>query len=264
LSTLEGSVLGRFASAACSSVFPDTCRLCENPLREVSRFPVCRNCFKSVEPLAADYFCSRCRAPFRNSFPLDSDGVCALCRLGLTGFDSAFAYGYYEGSLRKLIHVFKYERVYTLAKPLGALLASAFPRHLAFDSIVPVPMHWLRRWQRGFNQSELLAKELSRHTGLPVSNLLRRRRSNRVQAGLTAAERRRNVTAAFQADHIDRIRNRRLLIVDDVFTTGATAGACAAVLKRAGASQVTIATLARADRRTPPSAIDSPLLMGVA
>ena len=173
--------------------------------------------------------------------------MCGLCRRGLTGFDAAYSYGSYEDELRELIHLFKYAGIETLARPLGKLLLIALPREQNFDVIVPMPLHWRKRWRRGFNQAELLAREVSRVWGAPVSRLVRRRRATAVQAGLTSAKRRANVAGAFRATGL--VKGKRVLLVDDVMTTGSTAGACAAALKRAGAAHVTLLTLARVDRR---------------
>ncbi|HZT30953.1 MAG TPA: ComF family protein [Bryobacteraceae bacterium] len=223
--------------------------MCHGPLREFSRVPVCRDCLHEPAPLAAEYFCVSCRTPFLNRFPLDAEGRCALCRSGLWGFDAAWCYGAYEGKLRELIHLFKYGRIRTLARPLGDLLSNALPRDQRFDLVVPVPLHWRRRWRRGFNQSELLAREIARRCGLPVRRLVRRRRSTRTQAGLSNSARRENVAGAFSMYRAAGSQGRRILLVDDVMTTGATAGACAMVLKRAGARYVGLLTLARVDRR---------------
>jgi len=230
-------------------LFPENCRVCDTPLSDVSRVPVCRKCLAAAEPLQAEFLCATCRAPFANEFPLDETGRCALCRLGLTGFDAAYTFGFYEGTLRELIIVFKYGRVQTLARPLGEMLSRALPRDSRFDVIVPLPMHWLRRWRRGFNQAALLAHELGRRTGLPVENLLKRTRSAPPQAGMTSAKRRTNVAGAFNAPRPQSVHGRRVLLIDDVLTTGATAGVCARALKRAGAASVTVLTVARADRR---------------
>jgi ComF family protein len=233
-------------------LFPDDCRICDQPLKELSRVPVCRACLNKPEPLAAEYFCVQCRAPFSSGFPLDEEGRCALCRRGVRGFDAAYSFGFYEAELRQLIHLFKYGRVRTLAAPLGKLLARALPHEQAFDVIIPMPLHWRKRWQRGFNQSELLAREIGRRTHTPVENALRRVRNTVAQAGLTSAKRRLNVSGAFQAKKraaADAINGRRVLLIDDVMTTGATAASCARALQRAGARQVTLLTLARADRR---------------
>jgi ComF family protein len=180
---------------------------------------------------------------------LDEAGRCALCRRGLRGFDAAYSFGFYEEELRELIHVFKYGRVQTLAKPLGRFLASALPREQTFDVIVPMPLYWRKRWRRGFNQAALLARELARRTHIPVSNALRRVKDTAAQAGLTNAKRRRNVSGAFRARNKTALPGQRVLLIDDVLTTGATAASCARALRAAGARQVTLLTLARADRR---------------
>ena len=136
-----------------------------------------------------------------------------------------------------------------MQRPLGELLAQALPRESGFDAIVPMPLHWRKRWQRGFNQSELLAREIGRRWNLPVRALVRRKRSTVPQAGLTSAQRRKNVEGAFKAGKGAPLKGMRLLLIDDVLTTGATASACARALKRAGAARVTFLALARRDRR---------------
>jgi ComF family protein len=233
--------------ALFNRIFPDECRVCGEALRDVSRIPVCRRCLQEPAPLQAEFFCVACRMPFLNRFPLDESGRCALCRLGLSGFDEVFTYGSYEGSLRKLIHVFKYGGVQTLARPFGKWLALALPREKSFDLIVPMPLHWRRRWERGFNQSALLGREISRRWNVPLRSVVRRSRSTRPQAGLTNAKRRANVRGVFKVKM--RLEGKRVLLVDDVLTTGATAAACARALKRAGASHVAVLALARTDRR---------------
>ncbi len=137
----------------------------------------------------------------------------------------------------------------TLAAPLGRLLVSAIPRDQSFDIVAPVPLHWRRRLARGFNQSELLARAVARRYGLRPIGILKRRRWTAVQAGLTHARRRANVAGAFVAP-AKAVRGRRVLLVDDVMTTGATLAACAGALKRAGARYVAVLTLARVDRRS--------------
>jgi ComF family protein len=211
-------------------------------LLEVARYPICPRCIDEPQPLSAEFFCVSCRTPFQNSYPLDAAGRCALCR----GFDAAYSYGAYADVLRQLIHLFKYGKIKPLARPLGALLARALPRDEAFDLAVPVPLHWRRHWQRGFNQAELLAQELSRRTGIPVVRDLRRVRATSAQAGLSNGARRQNVAQAFRSRSV---RNKRILLIDDVMTTGATATSCALALKQAGARRVSFLTVARVDRR---------------
>ena len=250
---MTGSV-GRAAERAMSGlfslIFPDECRVCGSSLHEISRIPVCASCLRAPAPFIAEHFCVSCRAPFLNPFPLDENGQCALCRLGLSGFDAVYSYGSYEGALRKLIHLFKYSGIQPLARPFGEFLSRALPREHSFDLIVPMPLHWRRRWQRGFNQAGLLAREIGRRWGVPVRNIARRTRATAPQAGLTNAKRRANVSGAFSVKRGARLDGMRVLLVDDVLTTGASAGACARALKGAGASHVALLTLARADRRS--------------
>jgi ComF family protein len=243
---------GALRGAACgllNLLFPAQCRLCNSPLTNFSRIPVCPACLSAPEPLQTEYWCAACRMPFVSRAPLDASGRCTLCRLGVQGFDAVYSYGSYEGALRELVHLFKYERVTPLAKPFGEWLAVALPRELSFDAIVPMPLHWLRRWRRGFNQSELLAAEIARRWSVPVRKVVRRRKATEAQAGLTNAKRRANVQGAFAMVRGQRVDGMRVLLVDDVITTGATAAACARVLKRAGAQHVSLLALARTDRR---------------
>ncbi len=210
---------------------------------------MCPACLAEPRPLAAEYFCVQCRTPFVNPAPLDEQGRCELCRRGLRGFDAAYCFGSYEDPLRALIHLFKYTRIRTLAGPLGEMIASAVPRDQSFDVVTPMPLHWRRRLDRGFNQSELLARAVARRYGLRATNVVSRRKATPAQAGLSNAKRRANVAGAFRVKRPQAIAGRRVLLVDDVMTTGATAAACAAALRQAGASYVALLTLARVDRR---------------
>jgi ComF family protein len=230
--------------------FPDDCRVCSRALLKWTRVPVCAECLASPAPLEADYFCAVCNTPFLNEWPLDERGVCAACRSGLRGFDRAASFGMYEGSLRSLIHLFKYSGMKPLARPLAAYLERAIPVDEHFDAVVPVPLYWRRKWSRGFNQAELLARHVAKHRGIPLWNALRRKRATDTQAGLANAGRRRNVAGAFVARANPRLAGKKILLIDDVMTTGATAGACAAALKRGGAGSVSLLTLARVDRRS--------------
>lgn len=214
-----------------------------------TRVPVCARCLATPTPIAADYFCVTCRTPFQNRFPLDEQGRCRLCRSGTRGFDAAYCFGAYEGTLRELIHLFKYGGMKPLGRTLAAHLMLALPRDQPFDLAVPMPLHWRRKWQRGFNQSELLARAIAKRWSIPMKNAVGRTRATAAQAGLSNARRRENVAGAFRVKKAGQVEGRRILLIDDVMTTGATASACALVLKRAGAKSVTLLALARVDRR---------------
>ncbi len=173
-----------------------------------------------------------------------------MCRQDGASFDLAYSFGSYEGSLQKLIHLFKYGKVESLAAPLSLLLMRALPRDLNFDHVIAMPMHWRKQWERGFNQAELLAAPVSKRFGLKLSGHLRRARYTKSQAGLDERERRENLKGSFAVRRPEQISGRRVLLIDDVFTTGATLGAAAETLKAAGAAHVSVLTLARVDRRS--------------
>jgi ComF family protein len=184
-----------------------------------------------------------------DDYPLDEHDLCTVCRESLVNFDTAYSFGSYEGPLRKLIHLFKYAKVETLAEPLSRFVIQALPLDQNFDLVMAMPMHWRKRWERGFNQAELLARPVAKRYGLKLSNHLRRKRYTKAQAGLSELERRENLKGSFLVKRPERIAGRRILLIDDVFTTGATLRAAAAALKATGAGQVSALTLARVDRR---------------
>lgn len=242
--------MARAGSRLFALLFPADCSLCGSPLDGFSAVPVCESCLEPPLPLVSEFACARCRTPFLNPRPLDEQGLCRLCAAGVTAFDGAWSCGAYDGRLRDLIHLFKYSRMLPLGRHFGRWMARAYPRDQLFEVIVPVPSHWRRRLWRGFDQASVLARELSRHTGIPVAEALRRTRHTDPQAGLTRRQRRQNIRGCFRAAAPETVRGRRVLLIDDVLTTGATANAAAAALKEAGAAHIGVFTLARADRGT--------------
>ena len=223
--------------------------LCGEVLRHASRVPYCDACLALPEVMTANYFCARCRTPFLSERPLDHEGICRRCRSGLAGYDFAYSFGYYEGPLRKMIHHFKYGGAAVLAGPLGELMVRALPLDLQVDMIVPVPLHWRRKMWRGFNQCELLARPLESRLRVPLVRAIRKTRHTETQASSTPAQRRSNLTGVFVLAAENIVEGKRVLLVDDVLTTGATVTMCSALLRRGGAKSVTVLTLARVDRR---------------
>ena len=184
-----------------------------------------------------------------DSSPLDEEDLCTVCREGLVNFNAAYSFGSYEGTLRNLIHLFKYGKVESLAKPLSRFLVRALPLEGQFDLVMAMPMHWRKEWQRGFNQAELLAEPVAKRFGVKLARNLRRGRYTKPQAGLTELERRDNLKNSFIVKNARQLAGKRILLVDDVYTTGATLRTAAAALKDAGAAHVAALTLARVDRR---------------
>jgi ComF family protein len=203
----------------------------------------------------ADGLCSICGERLPGPYALFTDGEvrCTLCRRLEPPYVKAAAYGSYEGGLRELIHLLKYDGVRPAANVLGRMLAEATAplRPLFADQpvlIVPVPLFPLKRRQRGFNQAELIARtvvKLDPSGRFELNPVLRRTRETQSQIGLSRHQRRENLRGAFAVTAPDAIRGREVLLVDDVFTTGTTASECAMVLRRAGAAKVYVATVAR-------------------
>ena len=166
-------------------------------------------------------------------------------------FERAVAFGAYDLQLRELIHLLKYEQVIPAANVLGKYLAQAIQKLDLAGSVlvVPVPLHRSRRRQRRFNQADLIARAALRSmdsgNAERDSRVLKRIRPTVSQTGLTRPQRRENIRGAFQVVHPSRVKGRSILLVDDVLTTGTTASECARVLRKAGAEQVWVATVAR-------------------
>jgi ComF family protein len=179
-----------------------------------------------------------------------SDARCSRCRDEPFRFDAAVRLGPYDGLLRDAVLRMKYHTGEGLAELLGELWADhdgAALRALGADLVVPVPLHWRRRWLRGYNQSEALAYGLAVRLRLPCGAFgLRRIRATPMQTAQTLASRRENVRGAFAAARDHRLAGKTVLLVDDVMTTGATASEAARALRSAGAERVVVAVFARA------------------
>ncbi len=216
------------------------CAACESVLDRPLDGPVCAACWRSL-PRITPPWCVRCGDALPSAI---AGPCCARCDGRSSAIALARSAGLYDGSLRRIIHAFKYDGRRVLAPRLAAAMREAGMDLLSgADAVVPVPLHPWRGLRRGFNQAD----DLARHLGLPVWRVLRRRRHGPPQAGLGAAERQANVRAAYAAaGGITRLRNRAVVLVDDVMTTGATLEACAEVLAAAGARSVSALTAARA------------------
>jgi ComF family protein len=235
-----------FADGIFSAFFPDNCRLCELPLTAASRVPVCSDCISSAGAWRDAIRCTLCQREVTHRASLDDSGVCGVCLSQPGPVKRVWTYGPYEGALRQLIHLLKYDGMVPLATTLGERASGTTEFYEEADLVVPVPLHWTRRLDRGFNQSRLLAEVVCRQSGLPcVPRGLRRKRATSAQAGLSGARRRASLRGAFEARR-SLVAGRRVLLIDDVVTTGATIQACARALKKSGATQVSVLAVARA------------------
>ncbi len=249
----------RWAEHAAASVFfalfPADCQICGSPLIRVSRLPVCESCLGALRPLQGA-FCGVCgEALVSPLFAESSDAQCGLCQRAHPPFERAVAYGSYQGELKGLIHLLKFQQVRPAVAVLGGRLATVvaglepgLPEGVVL--VVPVPLHARKQAQRGFNQAELIAKAALKHIGSPQrfklsTGVLVRRRETGSQIGLTRHQRRENLRGAFAVTDPSQIESRDILLIDDVLTTGTTASECARVLRRAGAAHVWVATVAR-------------------
>ena len=231
--------------ATVSLLYPATCTICGKNLW-AGKY-LCDACETKAIRIVAP-FCDRCSEPFEGS--ITSAFTCANCAHRTIYFDAAVAAYRGRGIVREIIHEFKYARQMHLRHLIGRWIRAALDderlRDVSFDLIVPVPLHPARQRERGFNQASLLAESLSADTSLPSTPVLERIRYTTTQTALDRSERMENLHNAFRLRKNADVRGLRVLLIDDVLTTGSTLSECARVLKRAGAISVHAATAARA------------------
>ncbi|MEA3369414.1 MAG: ComF family protein [Candidatus Ratteibacteria bacterium] len=219
-------------STLLNLLFPSYCLICEKKVKQ-SDYPVCQDCLAMIKPLSP----AICRV----------GGPAALAKIF---FFQARAAGIYEGILKKMIHLFKYKKKTSLARPLSDLLLKFLegnPLWIKVDYFVPVPLTQRRLRERGFNQAEYLARRLAMSLNIKLSvNNLKRKGSSSSQVKAGREERNKNVAGAFYLAKPEIFRGKKILLIDDVFTTGSTANACARVLREGGSKEVLVLTAARA------------------
>jgi ComF family protein len=230
-------------------LYPPRCASCARELRRTPPLGLCRGCLAELGTIGPG--CPSCGEP-------GSTAPCARCRRAPPAFRSARAcFVYREGALSSsLVTRWKYQRDHVLGAALAALLAAHRKRQAdCYDVVVPVPLHASRLVTRGFNQAALLAQAVRLPGERVAARALHRASRTPPQAALDRAARERNVAAAFAADDAAALGGRSVLLIDDVLTTGATARACAAALRSAGAAVVDVWTLARTARPLGPAAV---------
>ena len=243
------------AQSLFAALFPSECRICNAPLANLSRLPVCTECLGRIVPVP-DTQCGVCAAVLPPGYPFGPEGaVCGQCRADLPSFDRAVCFGPYSDTLRELIHLLKYRHVRPAANLLGRYVARA-ARALPFGGrvmVVPVPLHKSKWRERTFNQAELIAWAAMRDLGAQCAtafqvraDVLVRRHATVSQVGMSREQRKNNLRGAFAVSGHAGVRGAEILLVDDVLTTGATVSECARVLRIAGADKIWVATAARA------------------
>jgi ComF family protein len=244
------SVLRRAAGTALDAVLPPLCLACRVEVEEAGA--LCGACWSRIAFLAPP-LCAACGFPF--DYDPGGSALCGACLRRPPDYGRARAVMRYDEASRALVLGFKHGDRTHGAAAYGRWMARAGAELLGeADLVAPVPLHWLRLFRRRYNQAALLAQAVARTAGLPVAvDLLARRRATPSQGHLGAAARRRNVRGAFavRPRWAARIPGQRIVIVDDVLTTGATAEACARTLLRAGAAAVDVLVLARVVRGAP-------------
>jgi ComF family protein len=238
-----GALRGVFTAVA-DLLLPPVCIACRK--RVGAHGLLCGDCWTKIDFIAPP-LCERLGVPL--PYETGSPSLSAAAIADPPVYDRARAAARYSSTMRELIQSFKYGDRHEGVPLFGRWMASAGAELLAdADVILPVPLYRSRLWSRRFNQSAMLAQAVGHLTGVPVDCLLLARvKRTHAQVGLTAAQRRKNVAGAFRVTAPrGQLRGKRIVVVDDVITTGATAEACARVLKRAGAARVDILALARA------------------
>src|SRR5438034_2282851 len=231
--------------SAVSLLYPPGCTICRKSTRAGEY--LCDQCETKAVRIVAP-FCQKCSEPFEGS--ITNTFACANCAHRTIYFDAAVAAYRGRGIVRQIIHDFKYGRQIHLRHLVARWLCAAFDderlRGRKFDIIVPVPLHPTRQRERGFNQASLLAELLTAQISIPCKPVLKRVRYTTTQTALDRTERMENLHNAFRLRRNANVRGLRVLLIDDVLTTGSTLSECARILKRSGAIAVYAATAARA------------------
>jgi len=228
-------------------IYPARCQICECVLTHGRH--LCHQCASKLPTVEAP-FCSQCGECFDGQ--INDTFLCPNCHNLTFHFEFARAALKSEGNARELIHHFKYLRQIHLAPELARLAILAFedPRFSTYQRngiLIPVPLFWKRQRMRHFNQSEQIARHVSKLAGIPMMNALKRTRHTQTQTRFSRSKRLKNLKGAFALNnkHKSAIQNKPIILVDDVFTTGSTADECAKVLIENGASKVAILTVLR-------------------
>lgn len=248
--------------------FPESCPVCKKPSIDHKTAPICPDCWQAISPYKGP-ICQKCGKPLVSEVSI----TCGDCLEEEPAFKQVRSFGLYEGTLKTAVNLLKYYGIKRLSKPLSEImlkinpappLLSCLPLRLSTqveaageskkrgcgekmpraDAIIPVPLYKKRLRQRGFNQSALFAKYLASCTGVPlILNYLVKIRDTMPQVGLSAKDRKKNIRNAFGISNKKLLQKKNIVLVDDVFTTGATVRECSKLLKKAGSGDIYVITL---------------------
>lgn len=218
------------------------CICCKDEIENQNVYDLCENCYKTL-PLIQSNFCTRCGFKFKG----DGNGICLNCKSSNFYFDTARSAVVFADKIVNSIHKFKYAKYKFLATPFSYLLYDCLLiQNWNIDLICYVPLFGKREKQRGYNQSRELADKLSKLVNLEVCHDIIRTRDTPTQTKLTRKQRQENVKDCFKLINPSQFKNKNILLIDDVFTTGSTTNEISKILKKAGASKVFVLTLAHA------------------
>ena len=228
-------------------LFPPTCSACGTVLIYDRAYPFCPECLSTIQ-FAATPLCTSCGQPFATSE--GTNHLCEDCIMSPPPFSIARSLGKYDAALLDTIHLFKYHGKISVGEDLGKMMATTSYDSLViqhYSPIIPVPLHPNRLKERGFNQSLVLAQQISKRFSIPLDfTSLRRTVLTEAQVNLSREKRAANVRGAFEVTDRNRIKVKKILLIDDVYTTGSTVKECSKILKKNGAHEVAVLTLARA------------------
>ncbi|ODS33146.1 MAG: putative phosphoribosyltransferase [Candidatus Scalindua rubra] len=217
-------------------LYPRYCFACDNSLHEEGNTYICKNCLEEIKKTDAKR-CVKCGFELGIGITSSNKG-CPECENSNLRFEKSFFISDNKGALKNLIHQFKYNKHMCLVKPLGDLLINLLIHQdimPEIDIVAPVPLHWRKKLERGFNQSELLAKKVCKKLSLPISTSnLCRIKNTLSQTQLSRTQRQKNVNGAFKIKNPKLFFKKKALLIDDVLTTGITASECARNLKKCG------------------------------
>ena len=240
-SKLIGLQLRDIFETAIVFLYPAECRVCEESIGVTSVPYICNNCWQDIQFLEPPW-CDICGTP-------GVDGLCDACAISPPRYGKLRSIAFYQTTLQQAIHLFKFEKKRVLAQHLIQLINARMPTDCSmadYDFVLPIPIHKKRLRERGFNQATLLANGIVEAEGVPVlTDMLVRKRHTVAQSSLDREARQQNIIGAFGVCNPEVIRGKRLLIIDDVFTTGATIREVVSELWTADPAEIDVLTLAR-------------------